>query len=168
MSTRNPRLRVFVRTDAQGNVYPGSMVLRFHKPTSGGIWQDITNCVGDCCFEPVYFIVCNTNTNGQAITNISYGDKSLTVDLTAGDCYTIQIPMGTSTVSITNDAESSPGRMTAELVSGSGTVTPACQDSLNTYVFTVTGAHAGDQYIATLESNTSCTTSSTTTTTTTA
>src|SRR5207244_1643156 len=127
-----PRLRFYLRYDANLQVIPGSGVLRYHIPRVGK-WKDATDFNDICCNKPAYLIICNNNTNSQDITSVSFLGVTTTLDLEVNQCYTIEIPLGATTITLTNDAVSSQGRLSASVVTGSGTITPACQASTSTY-----------------------------------
>lgn len=165
---RSPRLRYFLKFQPNGDVIPGSGVLRTHKPKSPGVWQEITANI--CCQESsdcngmAMFLFSNLSTT-QTITGISFNDYTPTISaIGLNGFYMVSLPaaaVGSLAVTI-NNASSSSDTLNAYRLFGTGTITPVQQQGNSTTTYTLAiSAQPCDQFIIQLQNST--TTSTTTT-----
>ena len=81
---RNPRLRAYIRIN-DGQVVPGSVILRNKMPRGEGKFADITDVAGTCCPGGMSYAIVRNTTADSDITKISYPGYAWEGTLESGD-----------------------------------------------------------------------------------
>lgn len=166
MARRDPNLRAFVKYDKNGDIVPGSLILRRKPPESGRSfhWQELTE--NQCCSQPLsnwdFFDGSASNdgifqitVNGSIVVNAS-NTESGTFAAGAGDTVALNLTGSGPTKSLLV-VDDTTGAILSNQTGTTGALT---------YTYTAPGGHVYT-VVATQNPTTTTTTTTTTTSTTT-